>query len=123
MNTKAIIIDDSPIIRRVAALILKSQNVATREACNGEEALTILERDSSYRLLLVDWNMPKMNGLELIKRVRKEARYNHIKLFVITANDIEETFRLAKENGADDYLVKPISKIVVANKLRQHGLN
>lgn len=123
MHTKALVVDDSEITRRVVSLVLGAHRIESTEALNGEDALQILDRDPSYQLVLVDWNMPKMNGIEFIAAVRQQERFKHIKLIVVSARDTTEALAKARSCGADDFISKPISRDVVADKLQLHGLN
>lgn len=123
MPTKALVVDDSPITRRVVSLVLNQHHISSKEALDGKDALEILSRDNSFNLVLVDWNMPGMNGLEFLATVRKQPRFEHMKLIIVSANDTPEAFEEAQKVGADDFITKPISRDVVARKLRLHGLN
>ena len=119
----ALVVDDSQITRRVLKLALKSHRIECCEACDGAEALSILTKNQSIAFVMVDWNMPNLSGYEFLKKVRSISKYDQLKIFVVTASDTIETLERAKAIGADDFLLKPISKSMIATKLSIHGLN
>lgn len=123
MSKKALVVDDSPITRRVVSLVLDAHDISSKEALNGVDALEILNWDPSFELVMLDWNMPQMNGLDFLAAVRKQPKFEHLKIFIVSANDTPEALLEAQRVGADDFITKPITKAVVANKLRKHGLN
>ncbi len=86
-------------------------------ALSGKEALEHLEAQGADDMLLIlsDINMPRMNGLELLKIIKEN--YPHIKVFMITAYGDEENYRLAMEYGADDYLHKPVEFEMLKEKI------
>ena len=120
---KALVIDDSPISRRVVKHVLRTHNITSVEAEDGLQALDALKRDDSIGLAMVDISMPKMGGLEFVRAVRSNPKYNNVKLLMVTASNLPENIRTAKELGADDFLTKPVNPQLVASKLRHHGLN
>ena len=72
---KALVVDDSRTIRMILAKTLRQLGYEVHEAANGREALEIIEAEkTAVKLVLLDWNMPEMNGLELLKRLRQESR-------------------------------------------------
>lgn len=123
MPTKALIVDDSPVTRSVISLILGFHKIKTTEAANGREALESLRRDPSIKLVMLDLGMPQMNGIEFLDEIRGKAEFKNLKVIVVTANDTLSAAKEAKRHGANDFITKPVSKVVVAEKLRRHGLN
>ena len=123
MQTKALVVDDSPISRRVVSLLLRNLKVSSKEALNGKDALRILKNDPSYDLVMLDWNMPQMNGLELLRELRARPNCSHIKLIIVSANDTMDFSNVAKRAGADDFIIKPVNQRIIQQKLRLHGLN
>ena len=121
----ALVVDDSRAMRAVLGRILREVGFAVVEAGHGKEALELLEERHSaqpFDLLLVDWNMPEMNGCELIRRVRADAAYQDIRILMVTTET--EIGRVAKalEAGADEYAMKPFTKEVILEKLAILGL-
>src|SRR5207248_8768694 len=80
-------------------------NVVTAE--DGEAALAILERDDSPALAIIDWMMPKLDGLEVCTRVRQQMNRPYIYLVLLTAKSLKEEIATGLEAGADDYVIKP----------------
>ena len=123
MAKKALVVDDSGITRGVISLILKAFNFSCKEARNGVEALNVLNSDSTYDLVMLDWSMPEMNGSAFLTEVKTRENLQHLKVIVVTANDTPEASAEAQSIGADDVILKPFSRTVVLEKLRMHGLN
>ena len=92
-------------------------------AGNGKEALAYLESDApELALMLVDWNMPEMDGLEFIKRVRAIPRYaTSLLMMVTTETEIDQMVK-ALEAGANEYVMKPFTEEIIADKLRLMGV-
>ena len=119
---RALIVDDSRPIRRIESNILQELGFETIEACDGVEALAVLESGADVPdVALVDWNMPNMNGLDLIKAVRADETYKP--MIIVTATTETETSQMlrALTAGADEYLMKPFQKEGLIEKLRLVG--
>ena len=120
---KALIIDDSRAIRRSLGATVRELGFEVSEAENGREALEALDRmDEPAQLILVDWNMPEMNGLELVTALRAQGRYNSAKIMMVTTETAAEQMIKALEAGADEYIMKPFSKEAILDKLRLLGI-
>ena len=108
-NGKVMVVDDSSVMRTVITNMLKKTGVA--EVChakNGEEALRVIE-DNDIGLVLTDWNMPKMNGLDLIKALRSIKKYDDIPIIMVTTESAAHELDLAQSAGADGHISKPFS--------------
>jgi two-component system chemotaxis response regulator CheY len=93
------------------------------EAAGGAEALRQLDsQPEPPALLLVDWNMPEMNGLELVKRVRGNPVYSPTRVMMVTTETEIEQMSDALDAGADEYVMKPFTKDVLVEKLQLLGL-
>jgi two-component system chemotaxis response regulator CheY len=92
-------------------------------AANGREALDmIVSQCLDLSVILVDWNMPEMNGLEFVQALRADPRYNQVPLMMVTTEtEIEQMYR-ALEAGANEYVMKPFTDDVIADKLRLLGV-
>ena len=104
-----LIVDDSPTMRRVIRKTVTLSGVVLSEcweAGDGQEALEILRRHP-IDLILTDINMPRMNGLEMLKEMQKEERWRKIPVVLITSQDNNEHFREASAWGVKGYLQKP----------------
>jgi two-component system, chemotaxis family, chemotaxis protein CheY len=119
---KAMIVDDSRAMRMILRKTLTELGYEVCDAGNGEEALSQLaQQGPSLSLLLVDWNMPGMCGLDLVKAVRADARYAAIPLIMVTTETEIQHISEALEAGANEYVMKPFTKDVLDDKL--HSMN
>lgn len=118
----ALIVDDSRALRRILADMLRQLGFAVREAANGREALVALDEGACPTIVLVDWNMPEMNGLEFIQNVRREDRFRSLPLMMVTTETEMDQMAAALAAGANEYVMKPFGKEVIADKLQLLGL-
>ena len=119
---RAMIVDDSRPIRRIEGEILSELGFDTSDACHGKDALDKLEGGTKPDVILVDWNMPEMDGLEFIKAVRRDARYAGTVILMVTTETEPEQMLRALTAGADEYLMKPFAKDGLVDKLRLVGV-
>lgn len=118
---RVLIIDDSRAMRTILSHMLRQLGFDVSEASNGREALTRLDELDRVDLALVDWNMPEMNGIEFVRSVRAEARYNELRLMMVTTETEIEQVATALQAGANEYVMKPFTKDVVREKLELLG--
>lgn len=120
---QALIIDDSRAIRRILGATIKDLGFEVAEAGNGREALEELERlPNPVQLVLVDWNMPEMNGLEFVTRFRNEKIQPEAKVMMVTTETAVDQMVRALEAGADEYIMKPFTREAIVDKLRILGI-
>ena len=120
---KALVIDDSRTIRMILSSTLAEFGYQVSQASNGKEALSAVEHeDDGFSLFLVDWNMPEMNGLEFVKWLRANPRYSSVPLMMVTTETEISQMTTALEAGANEYVMKPFTKEIIADKLRLLGL-
>lgn len=120
--SKAMVIDDSRTIRLILSRTLSQLGYDVAQAANGKEGLaTLKDTGNGFDLILVDWNMPEMNGLEFVKSVRADRRWDDIKLMMVTTETQVEQVLTALEAGANEYVMKPFTKEVIEDKLRLMG--
>lgn len=114
-----LIVDDDPAIRNLLKVILRRANLTCLDAADGKEALHIL---SQYKvdLALIDLNMPKVNGFQLINIMRQNEEYDRIPLIVVTADSHKESVVKSLKAGAQDYIVKPIKNDLLIQKINEH---
>ena len=105
-----LVVDDSGLIRRAISKIVTVCGYKPLEAGNGAECLIQLRKhESSIALILLDWNMPVMDGYDVLVKIRSEERYNHIPIIMATADGVAEDVVKAIKAGADSYMVKPFT--------------
>jgi two-component system chemotaxis response regulator CheY len=120
---KALIVDDSRAMRAIINKLLREVGFEVHEAKSGVEALVCLAKLKSVDLVLVDWNMPEMDGHEFLKRVRKEKQWADLRLMMVTTESELSQVTVALEAGADEYLMKPFDKEALLEKLILLGLD
>ncbi len=105
---KVLIVDDSKLIHQMYRLVLmRYKNCALMDAMNGLEALDVLSRETGIDLILLDINMPVMNGVQFMEKLKKDNLYRHIPIVVISTEGKEEDTIRAMKLGAWGYIVKP----------------
>lgn len=119
---RALIVDDSRTMRSILRLTLRSAGIEAIEAGDGVEALTVLEHNADVNFALVDWNMPRMNGLEFLCAARSNPAYAPVKFLMVTTETELAQVQSALEHGADEYLMKPFTREAVIAKLQLLGL-
>jgi two-component system, chemotaxis family, chemotaxis protein CheY len=120
---KAMIVDDSRAMRMILRRTLTELGYAACEAGNGQEALDLLAQEGAQlTLMLVDWNMPVMCGLDLVKAVRADSRFSALPLVMVTTETEIDHISQAIDAGANEYVMKPFTKEVLEDKLRSMNL-
>lgn len=119
---EALVVDDSQAMRIIICGHLKKLGFSRfREAANGKEALNVLAEPGCPELAVVDWNMPVMNGLDLVGELRKRHRYDAMHILVVTSEvEATQVFRAIRA-GANEYLMKPFAADALQQKLRLMG--
>lgn len=118
----ALVIDDSRAMRTILGGILREAGFAVREACHGREGLDRLRDRQETHLVMVDWNMPEMDGLSFVQAVRADPAWTRVALVVVSTETELAQVRRALAAGANDYVMKPFTRDVVLGKLRLLGL-
>jgi two-component system, chemotaxis family, chemotaxis protein CheY len=118
----ALVVDDSAVIRKIAAGFLASWGFEVAQAGDGSQGLAQLASMAKADLILLDWNMPVMDGLAFVQAVRKEARYLDVPLMMMTTNNELDRVSLALEAGANEYLMKPFTRDMMRQKLELLGV-
>jgi CheY-like chemotaxis protein/HPt (histidine-containing phosphotransfer) domain-containing protein len=114
---KVLIVDDDPASRLLARVVLEKNGHAVVEAANGMEALDRLRGEAAVGLVVADLNMPVLDGLELLWEMRDAAKWSHIPVIVLTGETDELLESKLIEEGADDYLSKPIDPRLFAARV------
>ena len=116
---KAVVIDDSRPVRMILTKMLSELGYEVSQAANGREALEVVQQAEGVpSLVLVDWNMPEMNGLEFIRNFRAQHRFACVPLIMVTTETEIGHVQLALEAGANEYVMKPFTKEMVLEKIR-----
>jgi two-component system chemotaxis response regulator CheY len=119
---KALIIDDSRTMRRLLAAYVANYSIEVVEAEDGLNALEKLQEIEVPDLALVDWDMPRMCGLDFIKAVRADPNYAEMKILMISSHNTIEDVGQALAAGATDFLMKPMTEEMLHDKLQMIGV-
>jgi two-component system chemotaxis response regulator CheY len=114
---RALVIDDSRTVRIIIGALLRELGMEVVEAGNGREGLEQMDRPPGVDLVLVDWNMPEMNGLEFISAVRARPAFHHVRIMMVTTETEPEQVVRALSAGANEYLMKPFTREILVAKL------
>jgi two-component system, chemotaxis family, chemotaxis protein CheY len=114
---RALVIDDSRTVRIIIGTILREVGMEVLQAANGLEALERMRRNPDVELMLVDWNMPEMNGFDFLRAVRSQRAYDAVRILMVTSEATSEQVTRALNAGANEYLMKPFNKDVLLAKL------
>jgi len=115
---QVLIVDDSQIMRKIITGVLKKLNVGKiMEAVNGQEAVDTAAKNSDIGLIMMDWNMPTMTGIDAVKKIR--AAGNKVPIIMCTTEGEKEKVLEALKAGANDYLVKPFNPKDIQAKLEK----
>jgi two-component system chemotaxis response regulator CheY len=116
-NMKIMIVDDySTMLRILRNLLRQLEFNNVDEANNGDDALQKL-REGQYNLIISDWNMAPMTGLDLLKNVRADAKLKHIPFIMVTAESKTDNVIAAKQAGVSNYIVKPFNAETLKSKM------
>ncbi len=114
---KVLFVDDSPTMRRIMSNSLQKIGFTDlMEAENGVDALKKLE-DNKVDLILADWNMPEMNGEQLVRELKSTDEYKDIPVLMVTTRGTKEDVVTAVKMGVNGYVVKPFTPDVLKNKI------
>jgi two-component system chemotaxis response regulator CheY len=119
---RALVVEDSSTIRMILCQYLKKMDIEAVEAANGREALERLKEMTAPDLVLVDWNMPVMSGIDFIREVRELHIYDPLPLIMVTTNSESGYLGEAMEAGANLYIQKPCTFEALRERLEQLGL-
>ncbi|NLJ61704.1 MAG: chemotaxis protein CheY [Alcaligenaceae bacterium] len=118
-NLKILVVDDFPTMRRIIRNLLKDlgyENVD--EAEDGVMGLEKL-RNGNFDFVVSDWNMPNLDGLEMLKQIRADANLSHLPVLMVTAEAKKENIIAAAQAGASGYVVKPFTAATLEEKLNK----
>jgi len=113
-----LVVDDSRIMRNIVKNTFATMNIPCQfvEAGNGKEALAQLEQQEIH-LVLLDWNMPELSGLDFLKKIRAMDKYKALPVIMVTSEAARYNVIEALKNGATDYIIKPVNEKSFREKL------
>jgi two-component system chemotaxis response regulator CheY len=120
---RAIVVDDSRSMRAIVSRQLRELGFEVHEAANGQEALARLHDGAPIDLVLLDWNMPEMDGLEVLSLIRSEPAHKNVRVMLVTTESEMSQVSVALDAGASEYLMKPFDREALVEKLVLLGLD
>ncbi len=119
---RALIVDDSRAIRSIIGKAVRELGFEVLEAGHGVEALARLEEHGKVDLMLVDWNMPEMNGFDFLVAARARPEWKDSVIMMVTTETEMSQMQRALEAGANEYVMKPFTVDILRAKLQLVGL-
>ncbi len=114
---KVLVVDDDPIVRDLLLNFLDSRGIECISSANGREALAAVEQHRP-RIIISDWEMPEMDGLELCRRVRSRIGAEHVHFIMLTVHAASDELSKAFDAGVDDFIAKPFNDMELMGRLR-----
>jgi two-component system chemotaxis response regulator CheY len=118
---RALIVDDSRFVRGYVRSLLEEKGIDCEEAGDGQAALELVLAGQPFDVALVDWNMPVMNGIDMLTQLRARG-FTGIKVMMVTTEAENDFIVRALDAGADEYLMKPFDGEALTEKLAMLGL-
>ena len=116
-NMKVLVVDDFSTMRRIIKNLLRDLDFTNiSEADDGNTALPML-KDGNFDFVVTDWNMPGMQGIDLLKAIRADSNLSHIPVLMVTAEAKKEQIIMAAQAGVNGYIVKPFTAATLNTKL------
>lgn len=119
---RALVIDDDPAMLLIISSILTGLGYEVTTASDGQGGLERLTELGSPDVVLVDWNMPVMNGLEFVKSVRSNSNYHDLPIIMVTTELEMSQLALTFDAGVSEYIMKPFAPIMIQEKLQMVGV-
>jgi two-component system chemotaxis response regulator CheY len=120
---RALVVDDSRFIRNYLHSLFAEHGVECLEAADGRQGLACLRASGPFSVALIDWNMPVMSGIELLRTVRADPAFDTTRIVMVTTEAENDHIEAALDAGADEYLVKPFDETGLFEKLRMAGVD
>jgi len=118
-NMSMLVVDDFPTMRRIVRSLLKELGFSNvEEAEDGQDALNKL-RSGKFEFVVSDWNMPNLDGLDMLKQIRADDSLKHLPVLMVTAEAKKENIIAAAQAGANGYVVKPFTAATLEEKLNK----
>ena len=120
MAKKILAVDDSKMMLRIISSTIEMLAFEPLKASHGKEALALLEKESdNIALVLLDWNMPVMNGMDTLLAIKEDPRFNHIPVMMVTTEGEKKNVVRAIQAGAKHYLTKPFNQQDLATRIME----
>ncbi|MCB0332253.1 MAG: response regulator [Bdellovibrionales bacterium] len=119
---KAMIVDDSGATRFILSKMMSELGYDVVQAKDGQDAYDKLNENTDCVIALVDWNMPVMNGYDLVCKMRSEDQFNDVKIMMVTTETEMTQVVKAIEAGANEYIMKPFTKEMILDKMKLLGV-
>ena len=117
---KILIVEDSKLMRRAITKVVVAKGHEPMEAENGQEALEKLrDHKAEIGLVIMDWNMPVMDGYEALVQMRSDEQYNDVQVLMATSEGIQDDIDRATKAGANGYMVKPFTLQDLSDKISE----
>jgi two-component system, chemotaxis family, chemotaxis protein CheY len=120
---RALVIDDSSVMRAWLKNLLEEMSFDVIEACHGSQALERLAQSGGVDLMLLDINMPEMDGVTFLRRIRSEHDYDRTMIMMVTSENSASKIKESLQLGANEYIMKPVSKEALLEKLKLIGIS
>lgn len=115
----ALVVDDSAAMRRIQQKALEGLGWQVEVAASGGDALARLQTLAHCDLMLTDWHMPGMDGLDLIVAVRKDERHRALRILMVTSDSVLDSVEKALAAGADDFVMKPFTTEALSERIAE----
>lgn len=119
---RALVVDDSRFIRDYLHALFARHGVPCIGAADGREGLDCLRQLGPFDFALLDWNMPNMNGYEMLQQARADQTFDRTRIIMMTTEAENDHIEAALIAGADEYMVKPFDEEGLVEKLRMAGI-
>jgi two-component system, chemotaxis family, chemotaxis protein CheY len=120
---RALVVDDSRAMRMILSKTLIECGFEIVQAANGRDALETMDREGhSIDVVLLDWNMPELPGIEVVEKLRSQSAFSGVRVVMVTTETEIEQMARALAAGADEYIMKPFTREAVEDKLRLIGV-
>lgn len=119
---RAVVVDDSSAMRAFLKLVLTKAGFEVSGAPNGRAGLELLHSGTPPDLVLLDWNMPEMDGFQMLCTMRADAQFRATRVMMVTTETELGEMSRALEAGADEYVMKPFTPEMIFDKLQILGL-
>lgn len=117
-ETKFLVVDDMKTVRKLLSMALKENGFSNiSEATNGVEAWNLLNSEGNFEVIISDWNMPEMTGLDLLKKVRETPNFAKLPFIMLTAESESQQVIAAAQAKVTNYVVKPFTTAQILEKL------